>query len=95
MFDFIPLLLSKNEKFQSTQIKKNQMRRTYLITYSRADLELFPTRELFGLAIAEAFDSGTSKVKVAYWASALKNHRDGRKHYHLALIKWTKAVAFC
>ena len=30
------------------------MRRTYLITYSGADLEHFPTRESFGLAIAEA-----------------------------------------
>ena len=66
-------------------MKKNQIRRTYLITCSRADLELFPNRESFGLAIAEVFDLGTSKVKVACWASALENHQDGRKHYHLAL----------
>ena len=69
---------------------------TYLIRYSRADLELFPTRESFGLAIAEAFDSGTSKVKVVYWASALENHQDGRKYFHLALklseSKWWLSV---
>ena len=56
-------------------MKKNQMRRTYLITYSRTDLELFPTWESCGLAIAEAFDSGTSKVKVICWASAMKNFK--------------------
>ena len=61
------------------------MRRTYLITYSRADREPFPTRESFGLAIAEAFDSGTSKVKVVDWVSALENHQDGRKCCHVAL----------
>ena len=58
--------MANSPEFQSTQIKKNQMRRTYFITYSRADMELFPTRESFGLAIAEAFDSSTSKVKVVY-----------------------------
>ena len=72
-------------KFQSTQMKKNRMRRTFLITYSCADLELFPTWESFGLTIAEAFDSGTTKAKVVYWLSALENHEDGRKHYHVTL----------
>ena len=56
-------------------MKKNKMRRTYLITYSRTDLELFPTRESCGLAFAEVFDSGTSKVKVIYWVFALKNFK--------------------
>ena len=77
--------MANSPEFQSTQMKKNQMRRTYLIAYSRADLELFPTCESFGLAIAEAFDSDTNKVKVVYWASALENHQDGRKHYHVVL----------
>ena len=58
--------MANSPEFESTQMKKNQMCRTYLITYSRADLELFPNRESFGLAIAEAFDLGTSKVKVGY-----------------------------
>ena len=53
------------------------MRRTYLVTYSRADLELLPTRESCGLTIAEVFDSGTSTVKGVYWVSTLENDQDG------------------
>ena len=77
--------MANSPEFQSTQMKKNQMGRTYLITYSRADRELFPTQESFGLAIAEASDSGTRKVKVVYWAFALENHLDGKKYYHVVL----------
>ena len=95
-FHYCYVKMSNSQEFQSTEVKKNQMDMTYLITYSRADLELFPTRESFGLATAEAFDSGTSKVKVVYWASALENHQDGRKHFHLALklseLKWWLSV---
>ena len=53
------------------------MRRTYLVTYSRADLEFLPTRESCGLTIAEVFDSGTSTVKGVYWVSTLENDQDG------------------
>ena len=77
-------------------MNKNQMCRTYLITYSRADLKLFLIQKLFCLAIAEAFDWGTRKIKVVYRASATENHQDGRKHYHVALKlsgpKWWLSV---
>lgn len=39
-------------------------KRQYLVTYSHADLEKFPTRESFGRSLAEGFDAGTGKVKV-------------------------------
>ena len=41
---------------QSTQMKKNQMCKTYLIAYSSEDFEVFPTWKSCSLAIAEAFD---------------------------------------
>lgn len=77
--------MSDTEDFKSTQLSVKKMRRTYLITYSQANRELFPTRESFGRAIAEAFNSGSSKVKVDYWACALENHKNGGEHYHTSV----------
>jgi hypothetical protein len=71
--------------FTSTQLSGKNMRRTYLVTYSSSDLALFPSGESFGKAIAEAFASGTSKVKVEYWACALEYHKDGCEHYHASV----------
>lgn len=73
------------EDFQSTQLSRKKMRRSYLVTYSQADLERFPSRESFGQAVASAFDGGSGKVKVQYWACALENHEKGGQHYHVAL----------
>lgn len=61
------------------------IRRVYLVTYSRADLELFPDRADFGRAVAEAFDVGASKVKTYYYAVCRESHRDGTQHYHVAI----------
>ena len=67
--------MENSPEFQSTQMKTNQLRRTYLITCSCTDLEFFPTWESFSLAIAEAFESAKSKVKVVFWASPLESIR--------------------
>ena len=60
-------------------------RRQYLITYAQADQEKFPTRESFGLKIAEAFNEGPSKVKVQHWACCREAHINGGFHYHCAV----------
>ena len=46
--------MANSPECQSTQIKKNQMSKTYLIliAYSSADLEVFPTRK----SCSRAFD---------------------------------------
>ena len=62
-----------------------QTRRSCLVRYSQADLQLFPTRESFGSAVVEAFNTGSGKVKVDYWSCALEDHKDGGKHFHAAL----------
>ena len=59
------------------------MRRTYLLTYSKADLELFPTRASFGNVAA--FNKGTGKVKVYYFAAALDSQKTVVKHYHVVI----------
>ena len=58
-------------------------RRTYLVTYSQADLNKFPTRKSFGKCIKEAFNVGA--VNVLYWACCLEEHENGGNHYHMSL----------
>ena len=60
-------------------------RRQYLVTYSKANLEKFPTRQSFGTMLAEQFDYGSFKVKVLYWACCLEQHTTGGVHYHCSL----------
>ena len=60
-------------------------RRLYLVTYSQANLELFPTRESFGQMLQEEFNAGQGKVKVEYWACCKETHKDGGFHYHCSL----------
>eukprot|EP00795_Rhopilema_esculentum_P005652 gene5652-10884_t len=50
-----------------------------------ANLEIFPTRESFGKAIAEAFDRGSGEVKTQHWTCCLERHQDGGQHYHVAI----------
>ena len=77
--------MSDSEDFKSTHLSTKQIRRSYLVTYSQADFQLFPTREYFGSAVVEAFNAGSAKVKVDYWSSALEDHKDGGKYFHIAL----------
>ena len=60
-------------------------RRQYMVTYSQADKEKFPTRQSFGTMLRAAFNKGTSKVNVQYWACCEEKHSDGGIHYHCCL----------
>ena len=77
--------MASDEDFQSSSLTKRKVRRSYLVTYSQADLEKFPTRESFGKVVVTAFDKGSGKVKVEHWACALEHHANGGKHYHVSL----------
>ena len=75
-----------NDSLEDFQVPaKSKPRRTYLITYSQADRTKFPSRQSFGEAVANEFNSGDPKGKVAYWVCALENHANGGEHYHLSL----------
>ena len=83
------------DDFQSNQlINPRNERRTYLITYSQADLSKFPTRESFGQMVEEQFNAGTGSAKVNHWACCLEEHKDEGSHYHVSLkltgCKWLK-----
>ena len=55
--------------------------RTLLITYSQADLSVFPTRQSFGGAWALACGA----LKVEYFACGMEEHEDGGVYYHVAV----------
>lgn len=70
-----------NSFLTNTRVGKRQ----YLVTYSQANLQKFPTRESFGRALAEAFNQGAGKVKVEHWVCSKESHQDGGEHYHCAI----------
>ena len=72
-------------------------RRQYFVTYSQANLDIFPTRKSFGEAVVSAFNDGWSLTKVQHWACALEPHEEEGYHYHCSLKltgvkKWPRAV---
>lgn len=58
-----------------------QQRRVYLITYSQADLDIFPYCLAFSEAVVDAF--GEANVKE--WACCRETHQEGGEHYHMAI----------
>ena len=61
------------------------VQRTYLITYSQANLEKFPSRQSFAECVVDAFQNRASKETFQHWVCCMENHADGGKHYHMAI----------
>jgi len=62
------------------------VRKTHLITYSKADLKKFPSRETFALAVTDSFKIGTSNIAVVQWVCCREKHKTSdAMHYHPAL----------
>ena len=57
----------------------------YLVTYSQADESKFTTTESFGKMLEAEFNTGTSVVKMEYWAYSREGHQNNGFHYHCAL----------
>ena len=76
-----------SEKQQPTVKDKllnaSAVRHAYLVTYSQANLEQFPTRRSFAEAVVGSFHS--SNTRVMHWVCSRESHRDGGFHYHMAL----------
>ena len=70
----------------SPPISPNESRRTYLVTYSRADMIRFPDCDWFAKCVLEAFEHGNSAARVVQWAACFENQSDKEhKHYHMAI----------
>ena len=70
---------------------RSHQRAIYLVTYSRADIGLFPTKESFAEAVLKAWEC--NGVTVEHWVVSLEGHADcdgdsdGMNvwHYHMAM----------
>ena len=73
------------------ELDPRQARGTYLVTYSQADLENFPSRETFAECAVEQFNNSNSSTgdasfqAVLHYACCMEEHENAGKHYHLAL----------
>ena len=69
---------------------ERQTRRVYLITYSQADMGKIANCQAFADCILEAFSQSQGNQKdntnhPEHWSCCMGDHRDGGKHYHLAI----------
>ncbi len=75
--------VSRSFKMASNELDPRQVRTVYLITYSRADVRRFPTREVFSDAVLQAF--GNTSTRVLQWVCCQEQHEDGGPHFHMAV----------
>ena len=74
-------------------------KKSYIITYSQADAQKFPTRQSFADAVLEVFSKGKSKVAVKQWVCCIEKHQLSGFHYHMAILfsgnkRWLSAKKF-
>ena len=60
------------------------VRSVYLITYSSADMNKVPSREIFAEYVVEAFHH-QGRARVVQYVVSLEAHRDGSPHYHMCV----------
>ena len=77
---------------QLEELNRNNVLRTYLITYSKTEHQIFPTTHSFGVAVVHAFGAKT----VDYFAVSKEAHETGGYHYHGAIklnhgMRWYSA----
>ena len=65
------------------ELQPRAVRSVYLITYSQADLDKFPTREGFAAEVVAHFQS--AKIEIVNWVCCLEEHELHGSHYHLAV----------
>ena len=77
-----------SESSMSKELDCRSVRRVYLITYSRADLVKFPTRQSFAHAVLASFSGVPASIQ--QWCCSQEEHQSSTgKHYHMA-IKFDK-----
>ena len=67
----------------SSNLNDRAVRQVYLITYSKAVPQKFPTRESFAQAVVKSFEAINTKVEL--WACSKEAHQVNGFHHHMAL----------
>lgn len=70
-------------KPETETLKRNQVRSVYLVTYSQADKEEFPTRQVFAQILQYSFEHAGAQV--SHWCCSEEPHSKGGSHYHAAI----------
>ena len=71
------------------RLDNRQQKQVYLVTYGRANLTEFPSRESFATAIVRAFETKTT-ANVLHWVICMERHSDDFTqdcsfHYYMAV----------
>ena len=81
--------MSSSSEFQSPQrvkVPRAPTRRSFLLTYSSADMKKFPIRESFSNAVVHCFNEGSFKIEACYWVCGREPHPNTSGfHYHMAI----------
>ena len=72
------------------ELKDNGTRLTFLVTYSQADLNRVPSKQVFADLVVKAFKETGGASQPLHWACCQETHADGNSHYHL-IIKVSQA----
>ena len=72
---------------QSEVLGSCQAQSIYLITYSQANEEIVPNREIFVQLVLDSFDNTDSltRCEILQWVCSQERYRDGAIHYHMAV----------
>lgn len=72
---------------RGARLNGRQIRSVYLITYSKADVEIIASRDSFAVVVLDSFQNAdpTSKSKVVKWVCSQERHQNGEIHYHMAV----------
>ena len=85
---------SSSDDFQINELSKKLVRKTYLITYSRANESICPDRETFSQLVLKSFQQGKSSAKIIQWAVCMEPHNTKGIHYHMC-IKFDRNQRWC
>ena len=67
------------------ELDRRTARKVYLITYSRANPELCPTREIFSEMVIQSFNFARGQVRLLHWAVSKEPHEGGGYHFHMCI----------
>ena len=71
------------DQLHNESLRDRQVRRVYLITYSQANADSFPTRESFVSIIQDAFTA--NNIQLLQWVCAKENHEQSGFHFHMSV----------
>ena len=79
-------VVQKNSTWDLKRGWHREVRSVYLITYSQADLDKFPTRDSFARTVVQAFDETRSGLAdIVQWVCSQERHSSGGTYYHMAV----------